>query len=49
MYFMCIFVESTAMENVTKNIFASCDTENTGLVPVARLIEFITPFMKQDL
>lgn len=37
------------MEIVMKNIYTSCDPDNANLVPVSKLIEFITPYMLQDL
>ncbi|XP_018563590.1 lymphoid-restricted membrane protein-like, partial [Anoplophora glabripennis] len=41
--------EDGTMEIVMKNIYTSCDPENSNLVPVSKLIEFITPYMLEDL
>ncbi|KAJ8910884.1 hypothetical protein NQ315_000515, partial [Exocentrus adspersus] len=37
------------MEVVMKNIYTSCDSENTNAVHVSKLIDFITPYMMEDL
>ncbi|KAK9696115.1 hypothetical protein QE152_g32109 [Popillia japonica] len=34
------------LDKVIKDIFMSCDTENEGLVPVNKLIDFIMPFLQ---
>ncbi|KAG5881797.1 hypothetical protein JTB14_037093 [Gonioctena quinquepunctata] len=41
-------MEST-MEIVMKNIYSSCDIQNTNLVPTSKLIEFIMPYLLEDL
>lgn len=37
------------LDNVMINIFTSCDPENTGRVVVSKLMEFISPFMEENL
>ncbi|XP_074031666.1 uncharacterized protein isoform X2 [Leptinotarsa decemlineata] len=39
----------STMEIVMKNIYSSCDLQNTNLVPTSKLIEFIMPYMLEDL
>ncbi|XP_076265961.1 uncharacterized protein LOC143199769 isoform X2 [Rhynchophorus ferrugineus] len=41
--------EHIDVATVFRNIYCSCDIDNTDLVPVSRLIEFIQPFMIEDL
>ncbi|VEN44657.1 unnamed protein product, partial [Callosobruchus maculatus] len=40
--------EST-MELVMRKIYTSCEVENTNCAPISHLIEFIKPYMLQDL
>ncbi|KAJ8940665.1 hypothetical protein NQ318_017714 [Aromia moschata] len=37
--------EDGTMEIVMRNIYTSCDPENSNLVPVRKIIDFITPYM----
>lgn len=37
------------LDNVMINIFTSCDPHNTGHVAVSKLMEFISPFMENNL
>uniref|UniRef100_A0A6P7GE86 Uncharacterized protein LOC114337071 n=1 Tax=Diabrotica virgifera virgifera TaxID=50390 RepID=A0A6P7GE86_DIAVI len=37
------------MEVVLKNIYTSCDPNNLNSVPTSELIEFIRPYMLEDL
>ncbi|XP_050304611.1 putative leucine-rich repeat-containing protein DDB_G0290503 isoform X2 [Anthonomus grandis grandis] len=41
--------EQIEVEDVFRTIFSACDPENTNLVRVSRLIEFIKPFLSEDL
>ncbi|KAH1009789.1 hypothetical protein HUJ04_002095 [Dendroctonus ponderosae] len=35
--------------NIVQSIFSTCDIDNIDLVPVSKLIEFIRPYLLQDL
>lgn len=37
------------METVLKNIYSSCDPDETNQVPAEKLIEFISPYLMQDV
>lgn len=41
--------EQMDVATVFKVIFCSCDVENTDSVPVSKLIEFVQPFLVEDL
>ncbi|KAJ8983806.1 hypothetical protein NQ317_008932 [Molorchus minor] len=40
--------EDGTMETVMKNIYSSCDPENSNLVPASKIIDFIAPYMLED-
>lgn len=37
------------MEIVMKNIYSSCDPQNLNMVPTSEIIEFIRPYLLEDL
>lgn len=42
-------ISVTTMDVVLKNIYTSCDPEETNQVPSDKLIEFISPYLMKDV
>ncbi|GJQ76359.1 hypothetical protein Trydic_g2078 [Trypoxylus dichotomus] len=40
--------QASALDNIIRNIFLSCDEENTGNVVISRVINFVEPFLQEN-